>query len=315
MYGKRKCDKCCALLSSKSSLKRHMEMHAENSETGFESKGCAGSFFKSTYHRNHHDCKYHFESLKLTLDSDNDNRNISSFSQGIKCPKCNLTVSTQVHLSMHMKIHEDDKPLKKCKICGGEFKESSFNFHKCTKKDKKGLLNCKDCSFNAKNASQLRTHSFTHTGYSEGKFQCDLEDCKAKFPSSGHLKMHSIMHHGKERGFKCSFCGYKCPHQKSLANHVKIHKPDEKRNLKCNFCQSYFDRTAARAMHESRFHGVAKVMYSCEIQNCNYRTKLKASMDPHRNMHKRKDGKYKCDECGARLSSVLHLNTHKKSSH
>ena len=116
--------------------------------------------------------------------------------------------------------------------------------------------------------------------------------------NKGNKKSNEILN---EKVEDCVYCGKSFPHKIYLK-----HKAEEEKNLKCQYCDKYFETVQLYRRHTYRYHK----LYTCKICNVKF---LKGAYEYHVNsMHRTKP---KCKVCYKTFATKLSLLAHEKKIH
>ncbi|KAM3913867.1 gastrula zinc finger protein XlCGF66.1-like [Leptodactylus fuscus] len=161
------------------------------------------------------------------------------------CSECGRHYKTISNLSMHMRMHRNERPFA-CSECGKCFTKKSIlvDHHKvhtgekpysCTECGKcftkksavvehqrshtgERPFSCLECGKSFSRKSVLVEHQRIHTG--KKPFSCP--ECRKCFMAKHHLERHQITHTG-EKPFSCSECGRSFTRKWLLERHLRTH--------------------------------------------------------------------------------------------
>ncbi|XP_069837129.1 oocyte zinc finger protein XlCOF7.1-like [Dendropsophus ebraccatus] len=161
------------------------------------------------------------------------------------CSECGRHYKTISNLSMHMRMHTNERPFA-CLECGKCFTKKSIlvDHHKVHTGEKP--FSCSDCGKCFTKKSAVVEHQRSHTG--ERPFSClecgkcfsrksvlvehqrihsgkkpfSCSECKKSFTAKHHLERHQITHTG-EKPFSCSECGRCFTRKWLLERHLRTH--------------------------------------------------------------------------------------------
>ncbi|XP_075697410.1 uncharacterized protein LOC142663001 [Rhinoderma darwinii] len=132
-----------------------------------------------------------------------------------------------------------------CSECGKHFKRKSIiSMHKRIHRDERPF-SCSECEKCYRRKSDLTVHHRRHTG--EKPYSCS--ECGKCFIQKSVFVQHQRIHTG-EKQFSCSECG-KCFSQKSdLLNHQLIHTGEKP--FSCSVCGKCYNHRSPLAQHKKR---------------------------------------------------------------
>lgn len=209
------------------------------------------------------------------------NRDEDSESKRVLCLTCDKSFSSDSHLRVHMRIHNDNRPFH-------------CSFKGCEKKFITGY--------------SLKIHNRVHTG--DRPYACTV--CPKSFKTSGDLVKHQRTHSG-ERPFKCSHCEKSFTTQDILKVHFRSTHSDD-RPFKCHHdgCGKSF---AVRTNYKNhlRVH-TGERPYRCTVEDCEKTFKEYSSLRKHRRAHEEQVSLV-CKDCGQSYRRPYTLAMHKKKAH
>ncbi|KAI8426413.1 hypothetical protein MSG28_005256 [Choristoneura fumiferana] len=300
------CDYCRKSFNTKSSLRRHINMHLNVKP--FECRYCHMKFGQCCNWRSHmknvhpklkrekyicRKCRKPFllkENLTLHLAAHIKKENSH------KCVFCNKLFSTHLLLSQHEKQHMNLGRYK-CSICTKSYdSHSRFSLHVKSHLEVKDL-SCQYCGKQFLRPSSIKRHiQICHGGI---RVQCPV--CKKKL--KGHLTEH-MRTHENERPHECQECGQRFTQSTQLNVHKRSHTGA--RPYPCRICKRPFSHSNALMLHIRRHTG--EKPFQCAMCHMSF------SQLPHMKSHMRKiHGKekyYKCGQCTTffRLKAELEMH-------
>ncbi|XP_077111355.1 uncharacterized protein LOC143767165 isoform X2 [Ranitomeya variabilis] len=148
------------------------------------------------------------------------------------CSECGRHYKNIFNLSMHMRMHRNERPFS-CSECTKCFtKKSILVEHQRVHTGEKPFA-CSECGKCFTKKSAVVEHQLTHTG--DKSFLCS--ECGRGFYKKSHLDRHQKTHTGV-RPFACSECG-KCFTKKSiLVEHQRTHTGEKP--FSCSECGKSF---------------------------------------------------------------------------
>ena len=135
--------------------------------------------------------------------------------------------------------------------------------------------------------------------------------CLKKFDNKDALRKHKYVHQGEEKC--CQLCDHVAPNQKGLNNHMRKHKPKNKKL--CPICgtsvlessiKKHIDRCKIKTTKEN-------VVYSCD--HCEFTSKVKYTFERHIIIHKPLPEKFVCNICDAQFNKDSRYQEHLRRKH
>ncbi|XP_046560948.1 zinc finger protein 43-like [Haliotis rubra] len=236
-----------------------------------------------------------------------------------KCPHCNFTFYLKCVMDNHIaRKHLFPERMRfVCSVCGKRFPKG---FHqKVHEQWKHGIdhdikrYKCpvEDCSFETCSKSNLDAHRNVHT---DKRYDCQY--CSIKLKTTATLQRHINKVHLGIRPYLCQMCGHSFGDYHNLQSHI-VNKHVTEKEFKCTHCPYGTNVKAQFAIHLFRIHGVRadfdkRKEFACPF--CDYKTLMKSRLKAHVNKHTNTRN-YACDECGKTFVNCDTLRSHKEWLH
>ncbi|KAJ8957907.1 hypothetical protein NQ318_001904 [Aromia moschata] len=145
-----------------------------------------------------------------------------------KCATCSYQTKYKKHLRRHCKKHFAVKAKSfECDCCPFKTGDKWYFKQHCKKKHdedvvlKRDCFSCSKCLFETPYKSELNTHR--KKAHNLTKYLCE---CGYTTQRLYHFKSHSLTHKKMDEVpvYKCEMCDFQSKHQRSLRNHVLLHK-------------------------------------------------------------------------------------------
>ena len=255
------------------------------------------------------------------------------------CTVCYMKFTQKAGLRRHFETQHSGKEKKKCNICKYESHRKSAVTEHIERVHQGKMLNCKDCSFQAKTRGNMKYHmkSF-HDGVKTMKCdECEFE-CEYKINYTTKMLLHKETMHGQTT-HNCDKCDYEskskqylmihkrnnhsrpktvcgqCSFSTRELTHLKYHVKSAHEGVRwtCDACDRKFNTPGELRLHRRKEHDQKLFTRSCTVcdfvieTKCN--NKAKAQMDNHMDMIHR-DNIYKCEECSYTTKSNNSMKRH-----
>eukprot|EP00794_Sanderia_malayensis_P016730 gene16732-18425_t len=163
---------------------------------------------------------------------------------------------------------------------------------------------CKVCKMKFSKKTDLKQHSFTHTGHL--RFKCDFDGCGWSFHTKYKLERHLMVHSMNKK--------YICPEEsckKSFteACGLKVHLQSHSKPCKCPVegCGAEFATSQKLESHKKKSHEIKS--FRCREDNCKAVLESVEMLNEHILSH----GKHKCSECSKTFTKKSLLDIHTRS--
>lgn len=281
------CEFCGKELSTKMSLKRHIQFVHNSDRTEIYCDQCAESF-KDIRALKKHIAKGHTDILDISKPSIIRRRKTT---KRMTCDDCGEEVFGQLGLAQHW-----------------------WNVHKSIKIVDKTRYHCLICrQVMLTRATAMRHHTQVHEDGQRLFRSCRV--CEMEFQLYSELKSHIDLYHAG--GHICLVCGFGFDTSLDLFNHSKLHRavPDYEKKLSCDLCGFRAQQKVSIETHMTNSHGATKKAYAgntCEY--CGVFFKCYQSFYTHiKNSHSKspKDlNKYSCGFCNQKYKYSRDLRNH-----
>ncbi|XP_075697511.1 uncharacterized protein LOC142663093 [Rhinoderma darwinii] len=213
------------------------------------------------------------------------------------CSECGKHFKKNLSLSMHKRIHNDERPYS-CSECGKSFtKKSVLVEHQRIHTGEKPY-SCSECGKCFTQKSSLVEHQRIHTG--QKPFSC--LDCGKCFTQKSVLVKHQRSHTG-QKPFSCLECGKSFTQNSDLVKHQVIHTGEKP--YTCLDCGKCFARKDYLERHQKthRF----KKPFGCSVCGECF-TQISDLVDHHK-IHTWEES-FSCSECGECFTQISDLVDH-----
>ena len=211
--------------------------------------------------------------------------------------------------SSPMKPSYKDKVLA-CKECTFQGKnQTEIRTHMNLKHTGKKEFNCRKCNFKGINQTSLNTHmNFIHNNGTE--FNC--KECQYRGINQTSLNVHMDMKHNRDKEFNCRECDFQGTNQIELNKHMNLkHRKGETAGIiYCRNCGEGFSTKWNLMNHRKSKHS-DNIAYCRNFidGNCPYSDEM--CWWNHKNI----DESIKCFICGNIFESKTVLMSHRKKDH
>ncbi|CAH0394902.1 unnamed protein product [Bemisia tabaci] len=157
-----------------------------------------------------------------------------------RCTMCSYSTFHPGNFAEHKVSHSDVTPFK-CELCGGSFKSKKrLSFHKRMTHSNERPFKCPYCDQFFKTRALVKSHlKYSHSN--RKPFKCLR--CPAAFKQRSDLTVHHRTHSGT-KPFKCKHCDYAACQSGNLTKHIMRNHSDLE-VFKGSFRDSYFKSTKA----------------------------------------------------------------------
>lgn len=201
-----------------------------------------------------------------------------------KCPQCPTVFQRRFPLQLHMKKHNEDKPMH-CKYCDKSFRTPYLYFKHCA--------------------------STIHEIHSPEKKQLVCEICGNMFMKKYYLEQHlQRVHNQNKPSYSCEFCVFKTTCRMNIARHMALHLESKKECI-CEQCGKAFYNLSTLKDHMSYVH-MQKRQFKCS--KCDKAFKRNSELVRHQTTHS-ESRPHVCMTCGTSYKRVTHLRRHEQTQH
>ncbi|XP_050399121.2 zinc finger protein 208 isoform X1 [Patella vulgata] len=271
-----RCPECDYISNYKPNLDRHMENHGRDYE--FKCNYCNFSSTNSgalaRHVTSHHAQGMEEESMEV----DGEEVNEQSLEDGLYTCDCGSAHKTAADLNRHITMKHPEKGQDKPTLM-----ESDDDYEEYVTEDEENptdselgskSLNCKYCSYNAKNPSDMKKHMTAHS--LEKRYKCPI--CWKKYKYTGDLNVHIKRDHNEEPGgldiekvsivplkknsptlYRCPACPYTTNWKSEMERHSHVHGSEDK-TYQCNYCmyQTYWRGDITRHLYRKHEDKISK---------------------------------------------------------
>ncbi|ELT92767.1 hypothetical protein CAPTEDRAFT_228040 [Capitella teleta] len=263
-----------------------------------------------------------------------------------QCGECNFSCTRESILKCHMEIHNGQKPLVKCSVCG--YVNESQKGLLCHMRQTHNLAPkvCAECGAIFTKIEDLESHLGSEHGITDSALLCthcgklsrdeekhlrhvashakstDSEQKKSKeekkvlkcehcdFSTEGALTLrrHVLCH--ADSFFQCHLCAEMCDTAQSLDAHKETAHPLNDQCTECPACNKTFKSFAQLQWHNSKQHK-SKATYKCS--ECNFTSQRIGNMKRHKEKHSKSD--HQCTLCDYKSTSERYMASHYRKSH
>jgi len=281
-----RCTVCREQFSQLNDLKRHMDLHKNDSKVTKHVLNCVF-------------CEKQFLSR--------DELEVHTCARTFVCTLCNHTFINLHELKNHMHVHRRDRALV-CKVCDRKFKYLSnavrhmhvhngtqqFSCDVCGEKFlQRDVLKahmdlhstgkqfgCNECKEKCPTMSALTRHQLSHRD--EGPYQCEC--CEEEFSDEDRFKVH-LDSHTDEVSFSCILCKKSFTSRCDLKSHMRIHRQEE--SITCHLCGTEFTHRRNLNRHMQRHAGAESLpgrkLLICDV--CGKHFFLFSKFESHKRIH------------------------------
>nr|XP_057903408.1 zinc finger protein 32-like isoform X2 [Doryrhamphus excisus] len=201
------CKECGKDFPRKSSLERHVRVHA--GDRPFICEYCGKTFMEKAVLKRH---------LK---------KHTGGRPRIHTCDVCGKKFTMSQHLHVHKRIHTGEKPYT-CQVCGKNFRQvGNLDSHMKIHTGEKAFI-CSLCGKSFRQKISLETHERFHR--KDKVYNCHV--CTKSFVQKVDLKRHMLTHSG-EKPHVCAACGKRYQEKRSLDAHMKVHAATKRPVVTC----------------------------------------------------------------------------------
>ncbi|XP_031638324.1 zinc finger protein 883-like [Contarinia nasturtii] len=241
-----------------------------------------------------------------------------------ECDVCQKCFTTAYNLTVHKRIHTNERPYC-CLKCGKYFKSSSnLNQHLRQVHSKDKSSDCEDMKVenSAESNADLKPEEEPAGSLNLPEFQYACNACGRRFRLKCTLTAHQTIH-SSDRPFECWMCHRCFKRRKLLRAHMRIHT--QYPTIECHICHKRFRRNIQRDNHIKERHGaplpkrekkpplppkIPDRKFTCEL--CGMSFTQRGGLYTHMTVHS--DYRpHKCEVCGLGFKRKRTMQDHRKT--
>ncbi|XP_005111368.1 uncharacterized protein LOC101847918 isoform X2 [Aplysia californica] len=246
-----------------------------------------------------------------------------------KCKFCPSTFTRIDHLKIHLHIHDSNRKMYTCQICGKSYLyKFTLTFHMAKHAAQDGTsLTCLICEKKFNSRDDLLSHVNTHNRYKpqkevERSHKCGY--CDKSFSNSKGIKRHMVTH-TKERSFLCERCSQTFVRKDHLVRHYATNHKKEFYEIQrkthpfgCEECLLVFKKQEFMDYHVRTAHpnGILEKDSSDKqeksLLSSNGLCKIKDLKDDLKAVMKTKDDSTKLSESHGNVAPTIDRQSHQK---
>ncbi len=223
------------------------------------------------------------------------------------CEHCDYRSDTTIKLANHSRIHNENRPVFGCTICGKEYlSKYPLDDHINKEHSKEIVYSCDKCDYTTLTASAFYFHG--REVHNTKEFKCF--ECDDIFADKLKLNFHVKKVHDSKGLPTCEICNISYAKRSRLNRHnANLHTP---KTLRCRKCKH-----VAKSLYELRQHTADKHArpkpYQCEY--CSKSYQYPSSLYKHTNDYHTKTREYSCDLCDYSSFSLDCYRSHLRHMH
>ncbi|KAE8597775.1 hypothetical protein XENTR_v10016596 [Xenopus tropicalis] len=224
--------------------------------------------------------------------------------KGYLCGICLLQLKSKDCYRVHMQCHRKEGGFN-CLHCNCYILEwSAMEKHLNTHKSIKMSYNCQVCKKHFLKRRTWKAHMRIHNTKKDAFF---CTKCPSSFETEHIRNLHLSCHH--EDGFKCWQCGFVDHEWSNIYKHLCVHDSSLQPYL-CSTCnQRFYREKCSSKLALQRHMGVHAGDKPFQCQQCEYKTRLKASLIQHMRVHTG-EKPFKCKLCSYASIDASSLRRH-----